>query len=390
MATIIILGPAYPLRGGGMATFNERLAREFMHQGHQTTIYTFSLQYPGFLFPGKSQYSDEPPPTDLDIKVKVNSVNPINWIKVGRKINSLKPDVLIIRYWMPFMAPCLGTIANMVKKNKHTRIIAIADNVVPHEKRWSDSMLTRYFINQMHGFVAMSTSVLNDLKDFQVPPNKYSHCPHPLYDNYGDSVPQVKAKESLGLRHDETLVLFFGFIREYKGLDMLIKAFSFDGVKELPVKLLVAGEFYTSPSPYLSLAKNLKLDDKIIWHNKFIPSDMVKKYFCASDLVVQPYKSATQSGVTQVAYHFNIPMVVTRVGGLPEMIPHMKVGYVVEPNPESISMAIIDYFTMKRKQRFQEGMMSEKQRFSWKNLTTTILKQAKLTPDQHGTNSSNK
>ena len=388
MANIIILGPAHPLRGGGMATFNERLAREFFSEGHQVTMFTFSYQYPNFLFPGKSQYADEPPPKDLNIRVKVNSINPLNWLKVGQEIRKLCPDVLIVRYWMPFMAPCLGSIAKLVKRNKHTRIIAITDNVIPHEKHWFDSILTRYFINQMHGFVTMSASVLNDLKSFKVSAHQFSLCLHPIYDNYGDPVPQAQAREALNISKDDSVVLFFGFIRAYKGLDLLIEAFATESLRSLPISLLVAGEFYTSPTPYLSLINKLKLNDKIVLHNHFIANDLVRNYFCASDLVAQPYKEATQSGVSQVAYHFNVPMLVTRVGGLPEMVPHMKVGYVVDPDPEAIAQAIADYFTKHRKKQFQEGIESEKKRFSWSNLTKTILNQAEKTPDNHETKTS--
>ncbi len=383
MANIIILGSAYPLRGGGMATFNERLARELLSEGHQVTIFTFSYQYPSFLFPGKSQYTDELPPKDLNIHVKVNSINPLNWLKVGQEIRKLRPDVLIIRYWIPFMAPCLGSIARLVKKNNHTRIIAITDNVIPHEKRWFDAILTKYFINQMHGFVTMSASVLNDLKSFNVSEHRYSLCLHPIYDNYGEPVPQIQARETLNISKDDSVVLFFGFIRAYKGLDLLIEAFASETLRSLPISLLVAGEFYASPAPYLKMINELKLNDKIILHNHFINSDLVKNYFCASDLVAQPYKEATQSGVSQIAYHFNIPMVVTRVGGLPEMVPHLKVGYVVDPDPEAIARAIADYFTKNQKKQFQEGIESEKKRFSWSNLTNTILKQAEASTDNH-------
>jgi D-inositol-3-phosphate glycosyltransferase len=376
LANIIILGSAYPLRGGGMATFNERLAREFMAEGHHVTIFTFSLQYPNFLFPGKSQYTDEQAPEDLNIHVKINSINPFNWIKVGRELCKLRPDVLIIRYWMPFMAPCLGSIGKLVKRNKHTRIIAITDNVIPHEKRWFDRILTWFFIKQMHGFVTMSESVLNDLRSFKVSKDQYSLCLHPLYDNYGDPVPQEKAREVLDINKDCQLVLFFGFVRAYKGLDLLIEAFGSETLRTLPVKLLVAGEFYTSLTPYLNLINKLKLNDRVILHNRFVANDLVKYYFCASDLVAQPYKEATQSGVSQVAYHFNVPMVVTRVGGLPEMVPHMKAGYVVDTDPENIAAAIADYFTNNKKDTFIRGILSEKKRFSWSNLTKTILYQA--------------
>jgi len=377
LAKIVILGSAHPLRGGGLATFNERLARAFAEEGHQVTIYTFSLQYPEMLFPGKSQYSDEPAPADLDIRVKVNSVNPINWIKTGREIKKLKPDLLVIRYWLPFMAPCLGTIARIVRKNKHTRIVAIADNIAPHEKRPGDQALTRYFVKNMHGFITMSESVRTDLEKFRVPAANISFCPHPLYDNFGKPLPKQEARKALGVSSEGPLVLFFGFIRDYKGLDLLIESFARPPLRDLPVKLLVAGEFYASPEPYHRLVKDLDLENRIIWHSHFIPNDDVKNYFCAADLVAQPYKSATQSGVTQIAYHFEIPMLVTNVGGLPEMVPHQKVGYVVEPRPKAIAETIGSFFARDIANKFVKGIKEEKKRFSWKNLVNAIFEQSR-------------
>lgn len=378
MAKIVILGPAHPLRGGGMSTFNERLARAFMDQGHQVSIYTFSLQYPGFLFPGKTQYSEDPPPEGLDIKVRINSINPLNWIGVGEELRKLRPDLLVIRYWIPLMAPALGTIAARVKKNGHTRVVAIADNVIPHERRPGDKILTRYFIRRMHGFITMSESVAGDLRALSVPEERVSFCHHPLYDNFGDALPMAEARKCLDLDPKTKLVLFFGFIRPYKGLDLLIKAFADPRLRGLPVKLLVAGEFYSAPGPYYTLEKECQLEGKIIWHTHFIPEHLVRLYFCAADLVAQPYKSATQSGVTQVAYHFEVPMLVTRVGGLPEIVPHMKAGYVVDPDPSAIADALSDYFENDRDKMMRKELKREKDRFSWERFTQTIIRQSGL------------
>lgn len=375
MAKVVILGSAHPLRGGGLATFNERLARAFAKEGHEVVIYTFSLQYPGFLFPGKTQYSDEPAPSDLEIKVKVNSVNPFNWIGVGRELRKMKPDLLVIRYWIPFMAPSLGTIASIVRKNKHTRVVAIADNIVPHEKRLGDRLLTRYFVKKIHGFVTMSEAVRNDLVPFGIARERSTFCPHPLYDNFGEPLSRKEARRLLNLEEAENIVLFFGFIREYKGLDLLIKAFAEPALKDIPVKLLVAGEFYSSPEPYYQLVRDLGLEKRIIWHTKFIPNEKVRNYFCAANLVAQPYKSATQSGVTQVAYHFEVPMLVTKVGGLPEMVPHLKAGYVMDAEPAAIAEAIADYFRSNRQEAFKSFIKEEKKRFSWKTLVSAIMQQ---------------
>ena len=378
MAKVVILGSAHPLRGGGLATFNERLARAFQEEGHEVIIYTFSLQYPGFLFPGKTQYSEEPAPQGLDIKVKVNSVNPLNWWMVGRELRRMKPDLLVIRYWIPFMAPCLGSIASLAKRNRHTRVVAIADNIVPHEKRPGDRLLTRYFVKRIHGFVTLSESVRKDLKAFGVAEEGSSYCAHPLYDNFGEALPMDQARKSLGIDHTGPLVLFFGFIRDYKGLDLLLKAFGRKEIKALPMKLLVAGEFYTDPEPYHELAEELKIDDQVLWHTHFIPNEKVKEYFCSANLVAQPYKSATQSGVTQVAYHFEVPMVVTNVGGLPEMVSHQKVGYVVDPEPDGIAKALEDFFLQGRETPFRENLKEEKKRFTWKKLVDALMEQGKI------------
>ena len=360
------------MRGGGLATFNERLARAFAAQGHDVAIYTFSLQYPKMLFPGKTQYSDDAPPQDLDIRVKVNSINPLNWIAVGRELKRLRPDLLVVRYWLPFMAPCLGSIAAIVKGNRHTRVVAIADNIVPHEKRPGDRLLTSYFVKKMHGFITMSQSVRHDLETFGILPEKIRFCEHPLYDNFGAPVSREQARAFLKMDPDEPLVLFFGFIRDYKGLDLLLKAMAAGPLKNMGVKLVVAGEFYSDPDKYTDLAEDLELNERVIWKTDFIPNEQVRMYFCAADIVAQPYKSATQSGVTQIAYHFEVPMLVTNVGGLPEMVPHGKAGYVVKPEPAEIAAALEQFFRDDEAGSLRQGIREEKKRFSWERLVDSI------------------
>lgn len=368
---VIIIGTAYPFRGGGMSTYNERLARAFQDRGDKVTIYTFSLQYPGFLFPGKTQYSTDPPPTDLNIKVAVNSVNPFNWIKVGLEIKKLKADIVLIRYWMPFMAPSLGTLARIIRRNKHSKVVAIADNIIPHEKMPGSNFLSKYFVKSCDGFIVMSRAVLNDLDKFdKVQPRLFS--PHPLYDNFGASISKSQAKRQLGLEEKTHYILFFGFIREYKGLDLLIKAFADEHFRKLPVKLLIAGEFYIDGKPYLDLIESLALKDDIILRTKFIENSDIVNYFCASDIVAQPYKDATQSGVTQIAYHFDKPMLTTNVGGLSEMVPHEKVGYVVSPDVNEISAALLRFFNENKEAEFSANTANEKKRFSWHLLLEKI------------------
>jgi D-inositol-3-phosphate glycosyltransferase len=368
---IISIGPAYPYRGG-LASFNDRLAREFLAQGHEIEIYTFRLQYPKLLFPGKTQYTDGPAPENIKIKRKLNSINPLNWIVTGLKVKREKPDILLIRFWLPFMGPCFGTIARIAKTNKHTKVICIFDNVVPHEKRTGDRILTKYFVNSIHGAIAMSITVLNDLKAFRDKiPVKLS--PHPLFDNYGAPVDRDKACKLLNLDSDNSYMLFFGFIRAYKGLDMLIEAFSDKRLRNRKLKLIVAGEFYEDDTPYKDLIKKNDLGNDIILFDHFIKDSEVPLFFSIADLVIQPYKSATQSGVTQIAFYFEKPMLVTDVGGLKEIIPDGKCGYVVKPDTISISEAIIDFFDNRRLEQFTEGVKSEKEKFSWDKMTGAIL-----------------
>ncbi|HZX62769.1 MAG TPA: glycosyltransferase [Bacteroidales bacterium] len=369
---VVIIGSAHPLRGG-LATYNERLAKEYIDQGNDVTIYTFSLQYPGFLFPGKTQYSTEPAPKGIPIKIKINSINPMNWIKVGRHIKNERPDLVIIKFWIPFMAPCLGTISRIIRKNKHTKIISILDNLIPHERRPGDLLLIRYWVNSVDGFIAMSRSVLGEINQILTSkPKPTLFCPHPLYDNFGGVVPKAEAKKHLGLDPGYSYILFFGFIRDYKGLDLLLKAFADERLRAYPLKLLVAGEFYTDAKPYFDLIEQLHLAELVIMNNEFIPDSAVADYFCATDLVVQPYKSATQSGVTQIAYHFNKPMIITNVGGLGEFVPDGKVGYVVEPSVPEIASSILRFYDEKKEDEFSANAAVEKLKYSWGRMTESI------------------
>ena len=372
MKKVVIIGSAYPLRGGGLATFNERLAQAFTQNNYQTRIETFSLQYPSFLFPGKTQYSDEEAPKDLDITVSVNSINPLNWIKVGRKIKKEKPDLVILRYWIPFISPSLGTIARIIKKNKHTKIVAIADNIIPHEKRPGDRLLSKYFVNSVDGFVTMSQTVMDDLDQFDTQKPRLFN-PHPLYDNFGAIMDQHEAREKLGLEKDQKYILFFGFIRDYKGLDILLEAMTDPRIKEEKIKLIVAGEFYSNEEKTRQYIKNHKLEDSLVLRTDFIPNTQVGLYFNACDMVVQPYKTATQSGVTQIGYHFEKPMLVTNVGGLPEIIHHHKTGYVCQVNSKDIANHILKFYQENKAKDFAPFIKEEKKKYSWDKLVNAIV-----------------
>jgi glycosyltransferase involved in cell wall biosynthesis len=374
--SIVIIGPGHPLRGG-LATFNQRLCKQFNDEGHSCSIYSFSLQYPDFLFPGTTQYSTEPAPTDIEIYSVINSIHPINWLQIGNALKRIRPDIIVVRYWLPLMGPALGSILRRVRTNKHTRIIAITDNVIPHEKRLGDVPFTRYFLKSCDAFITMSEKVMNDLRQFEKS-KPAQQVLHPLYDNFGDPVPKEEARQKLGIPANEKIILFFGFIRKYKGLDILYEAMSLlkqqqtNNPKQQTIKLLVAGEFYEDVKPFQEQIKRLGIEDSLILRTDFIPDSEVKYYLCAADVVIQPYRSATQSGVTPLAYHFEKPMVVTNVGSLPTLVPHEKVGLVCEPEPASLAAAIMRYFEL-GEQYFIPHLRIEKEKYSWHNLVNTIL-----------------
>ncbi len=374
MSKVVIIGPAHPLRGG-LASFNERLARQFIHEGNEVTIYTFSLQYPGFLFPGTTQYSAEPAPTDINIKVAINSINPLNWINVGNQLKKHQPDLIVVRYWLPFMGPALGTILRRAKKNSLTKVVCIADNIIPHEKRPGDTPFTRYFLKTVDVFITMSEKVMNDLRTFTSKPAK--QVVHPLYDNFGEALAKNEARQHLQLPFDERIILFFGFIRKYKGLDLLLEAMHVlkkqqenNPSLQIP-KLLVAGEFYEDRKLYDDLIDQYQLQDLLILRTSFIADSEVKYYLSAADFVIQPYRNATQSGVTPLAYHFEKPMLVTNVGGLPDLVPHKQSGLVCEPTAPAIAEAIMQLYQL-GENHFLPHLRREKKKYSWKNLVMAI------------------
>lgn len=369
MMRIVICGPAHPYRGG-IAAYNERMAQQLLQEGDAAAIYTFRLQYPSFLFPGKSQYDHGYAPEGVPITRAINSVNPINWFNIGLRLRRTRPDLVIMRYWLPFLAPALGFIARLVRSNRHTRVITIFDNVIPHEKRFGDKLLTRFFVKSIDGALVMTKAVENDLRQF-APDMPCIISPHPLFDNYSVPVSRAEAIVRLKLCPADRFILFFGFIRDYKGLDLLLRAMAEQCVRDLGVKLIVAGEFYEDEKPYFDLINSLGLADRITFHSHFIVDEEVKYYFSAASLVVQPYRSATQSGVTQVAYHFNKPMVVTNVGGLAEIVPDGLCGYVVEPEPAAIADAICRFFRGDE-DRFLPGIEEQKKQYSWDRLTEAI------------------
>jgi len=366
---IIILSTAYPLRGG-IAHFNGLLFKE-LNKNHEVKVITFKRQYPSILFPGKSQLEEGNSVEKIPTEELVDSINPINWIKIGLKIKKENPDLLIYKYWMPFFAPCFGTIARFAKKNKKTKVLTICDNVIPHERKPGDITLTKYYFKAVDFFVLLSEKVKNDL--LKLYPNaKNKVLPHPIYSNFGDPVEKAEAKSFLKIT-DEKIILFFGFIRDYKGLDILIEAMSILKDK-LNVKLLVAGEFYSNKEKYLNLIEKLGIQNNLLMFTDFIPTSEVKYYFSASDCVILPYRNATQSGIVQIAINFRKPVIAANVGGLSEVIKDDETGYIVEKeNPKKLADAIQKFYSGKKENLFISNIENEVKKYSWKNFVEGIF-----------------
>lgn len=361
---IFIIGSAWPIRPGGIVTFNEIFCRSLRELGHDAGIISYSLQYPNFLFPGSAQYDTSiPAPEGIPIYSLINSVNPFNWGKVARFIIKEQPDFVVVRYWIPFMAPALGTICRKIRK-AGIKVIAITDNVIPHEKRFMDKPLTRYFLKACDGFVTMSRAVLGELEQFTSSVHK-RFLVHPIYNVFGEKVDKTEARKKLDLPPNAKVLLFFGLIRQYKGLDLLLDAMADERIKKMGIRLLVAGEFYDNKKNYFDLIDRHGLHDHVIFTDQFIANEEVKYYFSASDLLMLPYRSATQSGVTQVAFQFDKPVLATKVGGLSEIILDGKSGYVVDPDPRQIADRVVDYFANGREAAMSAAMASEKKKYEW-------------------------
>lgn len=370
-AKCVIIGPAYPLRGG-IAQLNESLARQLGALGVETTIYSFSLQYPEFLFPGKTQLEvGGNAPDGVKVLTTINSVAPWSWIHTAKQIIEDRPDIIIVRFWIPFMAPALASICRYVKNRLNVRIVGLLDNVVPHEHRIGDRTLTRFFLNSCDAFALMSSSVMADLSGLdRTRPRKLLY--HPVYDHFGEKMSMEAARQKLGLAAKDRVILFFGIIRRYKGLDLLLEALALMPNVE-NVKVLVAGEFYEDKELCMSIIKRNRLENKVLIRDQFIPESEVRHYFCAANIMAQPYRSATQSGVTQIAYHFETPMLVTAVGGLPEMVAHDEVGYVCETNPASIAHQLTTFFSTTDESRFRKNLPISKQKFGWKHFAGELV-----------------
>ena len=362
---IALIGPFPPYRGG-ISMFNYSLAKE-LQKHHEIFKISFSLQYPKYFFPGKSQKSSF---QDNDIIEIINSINPFSWIKTANYINKISPDVIIFQYWLPFFAPAFTSIAKKIKKTCKSKIIVNCNNIVPHEPRKIDSILTRNFFKHCDSFIVMSETVEKDLLDINSQ-SIYKKTPHPIYDLFGKSISKEKARKYLKIG-DEKLILNFGLVRKYKGLDILIQSAKILKKQLNQFKIMVVGECYDNQSEYIQMAKENNVEDVIDFTFEFIPNENVKYFFCASDLVVLPYRTATQSGIIPIAYHFNMPVVASNVGGLPENIQNNETGIICEPSPESIANGIINYFDSDLF-IYKENIEQYKKQYTWKTFAKKIM-----------------
>lgn len=381
---IVIVGTAYPMRGA-MAQLNSILYRH-LSEISNVKIYSFKRQYPEFLFPGKTQYESGEPavriPDDKNI-VSIDSINPFNWILSALKIRKEKPDLLIYRYWIPFFAPCFFVISFVVKLFSHTKILFICDNVIPHEKRFGDKFLTKLGFSIVNYFIVQSKTVENDLKNFNKNNKPYILTPHPLYNVFGEKLDKTEAKNILQREyninlHDSKIILFFGYIRKYKGLMFLLDALP-ALIKQHNVRLIIAGEFYESEIPYRQKIKDLNIEGNIILLSSFMPENKVRYFFSACDCLVLPYINATQSGIVPLAYFYDKPVIVTNVGGLSEVVINRKTGFVINPSSSNeISEAVNMFYNENLEGEFSENIKEEKKKYSWEAFVNNIIKLSKL------------
>lgn len=364
---IAILSPFHPFRGG-IAQFNARLYTELAKK-NEVKAFSFTTLYPGFLFPGKSQFvSEQDPAIAIENERLLNSINPFSYIRTAKQINKYQPDILFIPYWISFLAPAFGSIVRLIKKD--IKVIVLVHNAIPHEKRFFDSAFAKFFFRKCDSFITLSELVKRDLLQL-IPDANILINPHPVYDHYKERINKSEACRELNIKPDKKNLLFFGLIREYKGLDILIKAMSF---LDESYQLIIAGESYDDFNKYQSLIDQSPLKENITVKNQYIPDDMVTLLFSASDALILPYRSATQSGVLLLAYQMETPVITTNVGTLGDTISTAKTGIVVnEADPESIANGIKSYFISESAQSdYLNHIKEEKKRLSWKSFTDSL------------------
>ncbi len=365
---ITIVGTAYPLRGG-IAHYNALLYQE-LSKKHEVDIVTFRRQYPSLLFPGKTQVESEGEMVRVPSRPLIDSINPFTWISAGRAIRTTTPALIIFKYWLPFFGPCFGTVARVAKRGTAAKVAFICDNVVPHEKRIGDSLLTRYAFRAVDHFIVQSEAVERDLLNFW-PHASYTRVPHPVYSMFGTTIDKQEARNSLGIDARRVL-LFFGYIRPYKGLDVMIDALA-QTDPALDVHLLVVGEFYGDERRYREQVASRGLKESVTFHADYVPNNQVARYFSAADAVVLPYTSATQSGIAQIAYNFDRPVIATAVGGLQEVVLDNVTGFVVPPqDAKALAKAVERFYREGKETEFSAHVRREKQKYSWTNLARAL------------------
>jgi glycosyltransferase involved in cell wall biosynthesis len=365
----LLVGTAYPHRGG-IAHYIALLARTLEQRGHDVQVLSFSRQYPSFLFPGKSQDEEGPPAIPVRAHPLIDTIDPLSWWRAARWAESQKPDLTVFKYWMPFFAPAYNSIVRHLHRKKVGRTCFLLDNVIPHERRPGDLFLTRMVLAKVDTFVAQSEVVRNDLLKFR-PDAEYRNVPHPVYSIFPAGEGRDTARRKLGATTSRVM-LFFGFIRGYKGLLNLIKALARID-PSLDVGLLVAGEFYEDDAPYKDEVRRLGLENRVFWHDHYIANEDVGDFFSAADMVVLPYESATQSGIVQIAMNYGTPIVTTNVGGLPEVVKDGVMGYVVPPgDPKALAGAVTRFYRENREAEFRAGVERERARYSWDPLALAL------------------
>jgi glycosyltransferase involved in cell wall biosynthesis len=366
----VLVGTAYPHRGG-IAHFVHLLAHTLMARGHDVQILSFTRQYPSILFPGTSQDDDGPPPDPpLDIHPMIDTINPISWGRAARWAVAQKPDLTVFKYWMPFFAPGYDVIVRRLNRKQVGRTCFLLDNVIPHEPRPGDRWLTKRVLEKVDTFIAQSAVVREDLLKFR-PDAVYREVPHPVYSSFPQGRSRDLGREHLGVR-TEQVILFFGFIRAYKGLLNLIRAMA-QIDRDLDVSLVIGGEFYEDDQPYKAEVARLGLADRVVWHDRYIPHEEVGDFFNAADAVVLPYQSATQSGIIQIAMNYGTPIITTNVGGLAEVVKDGEMGYVVPPeDPKALAAAITRYFREGKREAFSAAVAAERERYSWNPMAEAL------------------
>ena len=367
---ILIIGPAYPYRGG-IAHFLESTYNALLARGHAVTVVTFSRQYPAFLFPGKTQYEEETRTVTWSANQLIDSINPVSWFRTAQFIINQNPDLVLFNYWLPFFGPAYGVIARRIR-TAGIHVMGLIHNAIPHEKRLGDAFLSRFFLLQCNSLIVMSKSVEKDLDKLGIKSQRV-RVGHPVYSLFGDPIPRAEARTQLGVPPNAPVALFFGFIRHYKGLHVLLESMP-SVVESMPdIRLIVAGESYEDEEIYRALVEEKNMANHVDLHIDYIPVEKVKLYFSAANIVVQPYISATQSGVAQIAYHFNTPLIVTDVGGLSEFVPHEVAGLIVPPNDtEALAKSIVRYFAESLEEMLTIGVREEKKKYSWERLGEAI------------------